>query len=177
MTDFVDIEVKRHVKSKRFPAWHKVSKELRASEFATFLGVERKKLDTFVQQGLRQKEDGTFDVMDYIAFVIEQANKDSGVNQLDAEKIRKTAADATLAEMRIAEAEGRLVERQAIIRPVRAYLVTACKLIQDLPKRLSRRFPVNQRAEVSTMADEEVKDTLATLNKAHEIIDNVETNE
>lgn len=177
MTDFVDVATPAKQRSKRFPAWHKVSKELRPTELAMFLGVDRKKLDSFVLQGLRQKEDGTFDVMDYIAFVVEQANKSSGVNQLDAEKIRKTAADATLAEMRIAEAEGRLVERQAIIRPVRAYLVTACKLIQDMPKRLSRSFPVNQRGEVSAMADEEVRDTLATLNKAHEIIDNAETNE
>lgn len=177
MTDFKDIPVAKRTKSKRFPAWFAVSKELRPVEMQTFLSVSAKGLSDMVAQGLRQKEDGSFDVMDYVAFVVEQAKKDSGVNQLDTEKIRKTAADATLAEMRIAEAEGRLVERQSVIRPVRAYLVTTCKLIQDLPKRLSRRFPVNQRAEVSAMADEEVKDTLATLSKAHEIIDNVQTDE
>lgn len=170
MTDFVDIPVKPHVKSKRFAAWHKVSKELRATEFAKLLGVDRKKVDSWVQQGLRQKDDGTFDVMDYIAFAIEQAKKGSGVELLDQERIRKTAADATLAEMRIAEAEGRLIERESIIRPVRAYLTTACKLIQDLPKRLVRRYPVDQRQEIGQAAIDEIRDTIATLSKIEDVI-------
>lgn len=170
MTEFVNNRPKRSQRSKRIAPWIEASKELRPMEMAVFLGVSQKVLSDWVTQGLRQKADGSFDVMDYIAFEKERAKKGSGIELLDQERIRKTAADATLAEMRIAEAEGRLVERDSIIRPVRAYLTTACKLIQDLPKRLVRRFPVDQRSAVSEMAMEEIKDTISTLSKIGDVV-------
>jgi len=161
-------------RSKRLAGWIEVSKSLRPLEFCTYIGVRQRVLTDMVNRGLKQNADGSYDIMNYLAYLVEKAKKESGVAQLDAERIRKTAADATLAEMRIAEAEGRLIERQAVIRPVRAYLVTACKLIQDLPKRLSRRFPVAERAGIVEAVEDEIRDTLATIGKASEVVEDNE---
>jgi phage terminase Nu1 subunit (DNA packaging protein) len=66
--------------------------------------------------------------------------------QLEAEKIRKTRADAILAEMRIAEAEGRLVDRVLIFNSISRHITTVAAMLVDLDKRIARHIPVELRA-------------------------------
>jgi len=91
--------------------------------------------------------------------------------ELDAARARKLTADAIRSEMKIAEEEKRLVDRQEILRSLGEHVSTASRQIQDLPHQLAMFVPEAYRARFLEEAQIKTNDLLKYLSEADKIND------
>lgn len=134
---------------------------LSGAELAAILEVDRQSVAGWTLKGCPRHEDKSYSLLDVIRWRQEYTTRDK--SNLEAEQIRKTAAQATLAEMKIAEEENRLVERDLILRVIGEHITTASKRIGDLPRVLAGILPENMRSGFIVQAEGEVFQLLKDL--------------
>lgn len=103
-----------------------------------------------------------------------EKTKSKALEELDAARARKLTADAIRSEMKISEEEGRLVDRQAILRSLGEHIVTASRQIQDLPHQLALFVPEAYRSRFLDEAQIKTNDLLKYLSEAEKINDEKE---
>lgn len=83
--------------------------------------------------------------------------------RMSDEDFKKKKADRILSELKIAEIEKRLVDRNSFERVYREYMSTISKMIQDFEKKLARFVSKSERSDFMKEAKREIDIVLNTL--------------
>ena len=141
-------------------------KSVNADQLAALLGIQTRTISELVRRGAAVKSGaGRYDLAKSVrAYILDSRGKAKRAD-LEAEKVRLTKAQADAQELKVQEAQGRLlssadVERQwsSILRDVRSAVLA-------LPSRVQQRLGHLSAADVSAL-DLEIRDLLTELAEA-----------
>jgi len=141
---------------------------------AEILGISPPAIDKWRKAGFPPLGDaGEFPVDDVIRWLrdkwVEQRESklpDDVSKRMEAAEVRKKEADAILAEMKIAEACGRLCDRDQLVRGFREHITTCAKMLQDMDKKMARYVPEKYRAEFIGNASKDLCELMTTLSNS-----------
>jgi phage terminase Nu1 subunit (DNA packaging protein) len=139
---------------------------LSARNVSDMFGVARPTVTEWVSKGCPRSKDGTFVAREVFRWYITKDKKEDSYEQT---RQRKMEADAMLSEMKVAEAEGRLVEREPMIRAFERNIATCSQMIQSIPRELALMVPDNRRRDYLTEAEIKVHDILNALSDLGEV--------
>lgn len=143
------------------PLHYSFMSSLELNELANTIGESVAIIKAWVNQGAPRNQDGSFSLTAFIQWYKEYQKRD--LEDYEKARTRKTEAQATLAEMEVAEEERRLVDRTLIMRVHDQRTTTASKRISDLPRIMARIIPESQRAAFIKDAEAEVLQILKDL--------------
>ena len=125
------------------------------------LGVVRQVIYDFTMQGCPRNKDGTYCLREFFAWYRGRGTQKKA--NLETEQIRRTKAQATLFEIKVAKEKKRLVDRLMMLRVIGQHITTASKRLQSVPHLLARLLPANLRKDFLADAESEITDILSEL--------------
>jgi len=135
---------------------------------ANAIDVSSQTITRWRSQGFPRDKNGalpTGDLFRWFYEKLKEARKSDKDGKFVDVRIRKTQAQAIREELLLAEEVGRLVDREKIIRNIRAHISMVSRLMQDMPKRLARYTPTKHRKVFIEEADREIKELLKTFSE------------
>lgn len=128
---------------------------------ASLFGETPQQINNWTTAGAPRNKNGTINLAEFIKWFRGWMQSDD--KDYDAERTRKVKAEASLAELKLAEETGRLVDRSTAYRGVGEQITTARQMIEGFPQRLALLLPDEGRAAFIKEADEAVAEMLKNL--------------
>lgn len=134
---------------------------LSQSDIADAIGETRQQLRSLTTYGAPTNQDGSYSLKAFFQWF--KGYKKQDVSRLTNSRSRKTDAEASLAELELAEQVGRLVDREVQDRAWGEHVTTCRNMIQGIPHRLALILPDKERVKFIKEAEIEIEGILKNL--------------
>lgn len=131
------------------------------ADVSNLLGESTAVIKAWTSQGAPRNDDGTYSLMRFIQWY--KAWQHRGAHNITNSRSRKISAEASLAELELAEQVGRLVDRNIVDRAQGEHITTCRNMLQGVPHRLALIVPDADRARFIREAEAEIEFILKNL--------------
>jgi len=131
------------------------------ADISFLIGESTAIIKVWTSQGAPRNDDGTYSLVRFIQWY--KAWQHKGSQNLTTSRSRKIGAEASLAELELAEQVGRLVDRDLVDRAQGEHITTCRNMLQGVPHRLALIVPDADRARFIKEAESEIEFILKNL--------------
>jgi len=136
---------------------------LGGNELGVIFGESKSNIDAWFNRGCPRNQDSTYSFTPFVQWYKNYQKRDA--QTLTTSRSRKTNAEASLAELELAEETGRLVDREIQDRAWGEHVTTAKGMLLGLPHRLALILPEKDRLRFIAEAQTEIEGVLKNLAK------------
>jgi phage terminase Nu1 subunit (DNA packaging protein) len=159
-----------------------MSETVSQTELARILGLGTRQIRNLEAAGMPHESQGNAKaypipqaVQWYVGFKSEEAAKKAAPQDLEEARLRKLAAEASLAEYELAEAEGSMIGVEEIDKILGPPLTALRAKLLNLPGKLAPQLlACRSLAEIRTLLDSSIAEAMAELQGVGEITEEAE---